>query len=217
MAARLEDYALIGDCHSAALVSRDGSIDWLCLPRFDSGACFAALLGTETNGCWRLAPAGGVKSVSRRYEPGTAILATTWETESGALEVLDFMAVRSDDPHVIRIVKGLRGTVEVQSEMIFRFDYGTVVPWVTRRKNGIDAIAGPDMLRLTAPVRLENADFKTRARFTLAAGETCSFVMTWYPSNRPEPDEIDALAELGRSRNFWRQWLASARNGRPRE
>jgi hypothetical protein len=158
MPSRIEDYALIGDCHTAALVARDGSIDWLCLPRFDSGACFAALLGKPEHGRWLVAPAGEVRRTQRRYRQDTLILETDFETDSGAVAVIDSLPVRDRHPHLVRIVKGKRGEVHMRLELMFRFDYGSIVPWVESIKGGIRAIAGPDAVRLLAPVELHHED-----------------------------------------------------------
>src|SRR5215216_3304365 len=163
---RIEDYALIGDCQSAALVSRTGSIDWLCWPRFDSDACFAALLGTPDNGRWLLAPAGEIRSVRRHYRDETLVLETEFTTDSGTVAVIDFMPPRSTVPDLVRIVEGRRGQVPMNLELVIRFDYGSIVPWVQRHKRGIWAFAGPDMLSLRTDVQLHGRDFKTLADFT---------------------------------------------------
>ena len=144
----LEDYAIIGDCQTAALVGVDGSIDWLCFPRFDSGACFAALLGDEENGRWKIAPTQEVRRRSRRYRPGTLLLETDFETETGAARVTDFMPPRDETPDLVRVVEGRRGTVRMRMELVIRFDYGSIIPWVQRITGGVSAIAGPDMVRL---------------------------------------------------------------------
>src|SRR5688572_19017632 len=158
MPLRIEDYALIGDCQTAALVGRDGSIDWLCLPRFDSDACFAALLGTPDHGRWQIAPAAPVRSVRRAYRGDSLVLDTEFETDGGAVRVTDFMPLRGKAPDVVRIVEGQRGQVPMRSELVIRFDYGSMVPWVRRAADGIRAIAGPDSLQLhtTAETRGEN-------------------------------------------------------------
>src|SRR5437660_4605200 len=158
---RIEDYALIGDLQTAALVSREGSIDWCCFPRFDSGACFAALLGTPEHGRWLLAPADPIRSVSRSYREGTLILETDFETDEGKVSVIDFMPLRDKQPDLARIVVGRRGTVRMRCELVSRFDYGSVVPWVRKEKGGIQAIAGPDLLHLCTPVALHGEDLTT--------------------------------------------------------
>ena len=170
MSSRIEDYALIGDLHTAALVGRDGSIDWLCLPRFDSGACFAALLGTPDNGRWLIAPRGEAKAVRRRYTDGTLVLETEFETAEGTAAVIDCMPVRTHTPHLLRVVEGRRGRTAMHTELVIRFDYGSAVPWVQRLDGGLSAIAGPDRLvfRTTAP--LTNKHFKTTSEFTVDAG-----------------------------------------------
>src|SRR5579872_2618557 len=165
MALRIEDYALIGDCETAALVGRDGSIDWLCLPRFDSGACFAALLGKPDNGRWLLAPASEVRNVRRHYRDGTFVLETTFETATGVVTLIDCMAVRTEAPVVVRCVRGDHGQVPMRMELIIRFDYGWVVPWVRRVKEGLKAIAGPDTLLLRTDVETRGEDKTTVAEF----------------------------------------------------
>src|SRR5437867_7572469 len=154
MAGRIEDYALLGDTHTAALVSRTGSIDWLCLPRFDSGACFAGLLGEPGHGRWLVAPTAEQSGSSRRYRPDTLVLETDFEVDGGAVRVIDFMPPRTENPVVVRIVEGLHGEVEVETELVLRFGYGTVVPWVRRLDDALFAIAGPDALRIDTPVEL---------------------------------------------------------------
>ena len=206
MAARIEDYAMIGDCHTAALVSRDGSIDWLCLPRFDSAACFAALLGTPEHGRWLLAPAGGVRSIRRRYRDGTLILETDYETDTGMVTVTDCMPVRGQAPDLIRTVEGKRGTVAMRMELIIRLDYGSTVPWVQRIDGGISAIAGPDRLVLITPVPLHGEGLTTVAEFTVTAGHRESFTLLWHPSHEELPAPIDPYwAVLGTER-WWRDW-----------
>ncbi|MEO8797424.1 MAG: trehalase-like domain-containing protein, partial [Polyangiaceae bacterium] len=152
MASPIEDYALLADCQSVALVAKDGSIDWLCLPRFDSGACFAALLGDADNGRWQIAPVGPVRSTSRRYREGTMVLETTYETDEGSVLVVDAMPVRTEVPDIARVIVGLRGTVRMRMELVVRFDYGSIVPWVQQIEGGLQATAGPDRLRLITPV-----------------------------------------------------------------
>jgi len=190
--ARIEDYALIGDCESAALVGRDGSIDWLCWPRFDSAACFAALLGTVENGRWKLAPAKAFEA-RRRYRPETLILETEFETDTGAVTLVDFMPVRGTQSDLVRTLVGRRGRVAMEMELVLRFDYGASVPWVTRfaEGKGIRAISGPDKVVLCAPVPLENRDMRTRARFEVEAGQTLSFVLTYGPSHLEIPSPVD--------------------------
>ncbi|OWK36249.1 glycoside hydrolase family 15 protein [Fimbriiglobus ruber] len=207
MAGRIEDYALIGDCETAALVGRDGSIDWLCLPRFDSPACFAALLGTPDNGRWQIAPAGEVRATRRAYRQDTLVLDTEFETADGTVAVTDFMPhVRGAAPDLVRIVRGVRGRVRVRSEFIIRTDYGSIVPWVRREDGGIVAIAGPVAIRLTSPVETRGENFTTVAEFDVAEGETVPFVMTGYRSYDPPPPKIDPHAELTDTVARWRKW-----------
>ena len=204
----IEDYALIGDCETAALVGRDGSIDWLCWPRFDSGACFAALLGTRDHGRWRIAPVDPAARAQRAYREDSMILETNWETSSGAVSVIDFMPIRDGLSDLVRIVVGKRGKLEIDMEVLLRFDYGESVPWVTRLSdaNGICAIAGPDMVVLTAPVELSGRDFAHVARFEVSEGERLAFVLTYTQSHLNMPPPIDAIAALEQTESFWKQW-----------
>jgi GH15 family glucan-1,4-alpha-glucosidase len=188
---RIEDYALIGDCQTAALVARDGSIDWLCLPRFDSDACFAGVLGTPRNGRWQIAPAAPVRSSHRRYLGDTLVLETVFETDSGSVAIIDFMPVRETVPDVVRIVEGRRGTVVLRMELAIRFDYGSVVPWVQKVDGGILAIAGPNALRVQTPARMRGENLTTVAEFTVAEQERIPFVLTWYRSYDAAPKPID--------------------------
>ncbi|HEV7252699.1 MAG TPA: glycoside hydrolase family 15 protein [Mesorhizobium sp.] len=214
MPSRIEDYALIGDCETAALVARDGSIDWLCWPRFDSGACFAALLGGPEHGRWRIAPdvpAGSPDAavrVTRRYRPDTLILETEFETADGAVTLIDFMPPRSGASDLVRLVVGRRGRVRLCTELAIRFDYGAVVPWVTRLPDGLDlqAVAGPDRVVLHTPVELHGENLKSVGAFTVAAGETVPFVLTYNPSHLPFPRRIDPQAALIETEAFWRDW-----------
>jgi GH15 family glucan-1,4-alpha-glucosidase len=205
--ARIEDYALLGDLQTAALVERGGSIDWLCFPRFDSGACFAALLGTPEHGRWLLAPQHGGTS-ARRYLHDTLVLETTWETDEGSARVLDFMPPRGRAPDVVRIVEGLRGRVRMRSELIIRFDYGQIVPWVHRVDGSRVAVAGPDAVcfRTPAPTRGEN--MHTVSELVVDEGERVPFVLTWYPSHESPPDAIDPEVSLAETESFWREWNA---------
>ncbi|HYB43295.1 MAG TPA: glycoside hydrolase family 15 protein [Candidatus Methylomirabilis sp.] len=208
MAARIEDYALIGDCHAGALVALDGSIDWLCLPRFDSAACFAALVGTSDHGRWRLAPAAPARAVRRRYREDTLVLETEYETEAGVVAVVDAMPPRTLAPEVIRLVEGRRGQVAMQLDLVIRFDYGSVIPWVRRAADGISAIAGPDAVRLRTPVELTGVDFRTVSNFTVSAGQRVPFCLTWYASHLPEPPPSDAEARIREAEAWWRAWSA---------
>jgi GH15 family glucan-1,4-alpha-glucosidase len=206
MPAWIEDYALLADCQSAALVARDGSIDWLCLPRFDSGACFAALLGSPENGRWQIAPAGRVQSVRRRYREGTMVLETAYETDDGSVTVIDAMPIRTAVPDVVRVVEGTRGAVPMRMELVIRFDYGSVVPWVQRVEGGLQAIAGPDLLRLVSPVEMRGENLKTVADFVVRAGERVPFVLTWYPSHQPAPARIDPDEAIEQTALDWKTW-----------
>src|SRR6516164_9703959 len=204
---RIEDYALISNCATAALVGRNGSIDWLCLPRFDSAACFAALLGEPEQGRWLIAPVDPAYRVERRYLNGSLILVTMFETAEGAVELVDFIGLRHGFSDIVRLVRGLWGRVSMQTEFILRFDYGSVVPWVERlAEGGISAIAGPErvVLRTTAPLRGE--DLKTVGEFEVSAGDTVPFMLTYGPSHQPAPRPVDAERALHSALAFWRRW-----------
>src|SRR5690348_7835536 len=204
---RIEDYALIGDLQTSALVGCNGSVDWLCLPRFDSASCFTALLGEEKHGRWLIAPAGEVRSVSRRYREGTLILETDFETAGGTARVIDFMPPRDGGaPQLIRIVQGLRGHVPMRMQLIIRFGYGLSVPWVQRVPGGIVAQAGPDAVHLSTPVELHGENLTTVAEFTVGEGSSGRFALSWFPSyERPGRTE-DAHAALARTQAWWREW-----------
>jgi GH15 family glucan-1,4-alpha-glucosidase len=207
MPSRLEDYALIGDCETAGLVARDGSLDWLCLPRFDSGACFAALLGTPEHGRWQIAPAGEIKKVERAYRDGTIILETTFETAEGSVTLIDGMAIRAENPVLIRCVRGERGQVPMHMHLVIRFDYGSIVPWVTRlEEGGIRAIAGPDTLLLRTKVPLRGEDHCTVADFTVSKGEEATFMLSWHASHRQDPPDANPLRFLRKAERDWRKW-----------
>ena len=208
MPLRIEDYALIGDCQTAALVARDGSIDWLCLPRFDSGTCFAALLGTPEHGRWLIAPVGGVRKVNRHYRPGTLVLETVFETEDGEVAVIDFMPPRSQVPELIRVVEGRRGRVPMHLELVIRFDYGSIIPWVRHLDRGLSAIAGPDRIRLRTGVELHGIDYRTVAEFAVAEGQREIFELAWQPAHLPEPREFAVLRALEETEQWWRDWSA---------
>ena len=198
---------MIGDCHTAALVSKQGSIDWLCLPYFDSGACFAGLLGTEDNGHWSISPAEPVRSVRRRYREGTLILETEFETDSGSVLLIDCMSPRSRMPRLLRLVVGTRGQVEMNLELVIRFDYGSIVPWVRRSDGGISAIAGPDMLKLRTPIPLRGENLKTVATFTVNEGEKVPFDLTWFPSCEDQPSASANVVEAIQStQEWWQEW-----------
>jgi GH15 family glucan-1,4-alpha-glucosidase len=206
VSARIEDYALIGDCETAALVSRSGSIDWLCFPRFDSPACFAALLGTAEHGQWRIAPADGVKAVRRRYLGDTLILDTEFATDSGIVSIIDFMPVRSGLPDVARIVVGRRGRVRMRMDLTIRFDYGSIVPWVRAVPNGIVAVGGPDSLLLQTPVPVHGEGFHTVADFVVHEGQRVPFDLTWFPSHQSPARELDCEAALAQTQAWWTEW-----------
>ena len=211
MSVRIEDYALIGDCKSAALVSRDGSIDWLCWPRFDSEACFAALLGTSDHGRWLVAPRETAR-VTRRYRPGTLILETCFETEEGAATLVDFMPFHDDHSEIVRLVIGTRGKMAMHTELVLRFGYGSVVPWVTRLENGaLRAIAGPDMVVLRTPVHVTGKDMTTIGAFTVGRGESIPFVLSYARSHKALPQELDPTASLEATEKFWTGWSAKCR------
>src|SRR6201987_1813588 len=194
---RIEDYALISDCATAALVGLNGSIDWLCLPRFDSTACFAALLGEPEHGRWLIAPADPSYRVERRYLNGSLILVTMFESAGGAVEVVDFVGLRHGFSDIVRLVRGLRGRVPMQTEFILRFDYGAVVPWVERlAEGGISAIAGPERVLLRTPAPLRGEDLKTVGEFAVGAGETVPFVMSYGLSHLPRRQPLDAEQAL---------------------
>src|SRR5438045_2844713 len=206
---RIEDYALISNCATAALVGRNGSIDWLCLPRFDSAACFAALLGEPEHGLWLIAPADPSRRVERRYLNSSLILVTMFETAEGVVELVDFIALRHGFSDIVRLVRGLRGRVAMQSEFILRFDYGAVVPWVERLpEGGISAIGGPERVVLRTPAPLRGEDLKTVGEFDVRAGETSPLVMSYGPSHLPRPQHIDAQQALRRVETFWRRWTS---------
>jgi GH15 family glucan-1,4-alpha-glucosidase len=207
MPARIEDYGLVGDLQTAALISREGSVDWLCFPRFDSGACFAALLGDESHGRWVIAPSTWTREVSRRYILDTLILETEWRTHDGRVLVTDFMPPRGEAPDLVRIVEGLEGTVEFRTELVIRFDYGSIVPWVRRvDEETLLAVAGPDALSLRTPVPLRGEDFTTRGEFTVSPGERVPFVLTWFPSHQSPPTRVDPDQALADTHEYWNDW-----------
>ncbi len=211
MPARIEDYALIGDCHTAALVARDGSMDWLCLPRFDSGACFAALLGSPDHGRWRVGPAVPARATRRRYRGDSLVLETEHDVDGGTVRVVDCMPPRTAAPDVVRIVEGVRGRVPVRSDLAIRFDYGAIVPWVQRSEGGIRAIAGPDTLFLRTPAPLRGEGFTTVSEFTVGEGERVSFDLTWCPTCDLRPEAIDAEAAVAETERWWTEWAARCR------
>jgi GH15 family glucan-1,4-alpha-glucosidase len=204
--ARIEDYGLISDLQTAALVGRDGSIDWACFPRFDSGATFAALLGTDDNGRWIVSPSGDFWERGRRYRPNTLVLETEWESDSGIVRVIDFMPPRGEAPDIVRIVEGVEGEVEMSSELVIRYDYGMTVPWVRRIDGGRIAVAGPDGLCFRTPVENRGENMRTLGEFTVRAGDRVPFVLTWYPSNQRPPDPIDPETALQETVDYWTDW-----------
>jgi GH15 family glucan-1,4-alpha-glucosidase len=214
MPGRIEDYALVGDCETAALIHRDGSVDWLCWPRFDSGAIFAALLGNSDNGRWLLSAAEPNCRVTRRYRSDTLILETEIEGVAGSVTVIDFMPPRGQASDLVRLVMGRSGRLAMSTKLTFRFDYGEVIPWVTRDDAGeLRAVAGPDMVVLRTPVPLRGENMHTVGEFDVAAGETAAFVLSYGSSHMPPPAPIDALAALKDTENFWRDWTARSTLG----
>ena len=208
MAAKIEDYALIGDCETAALVDKNGSIDWLCWPDFSSAACFASLLGSEENGYWKISPAEGKGKTTRRYRPHTLILETTFEHKSGSFRLIDFMPVRQRNSHIVRIVEGIRGKVPVRMEMALRFDYGLTVPWVTHVPGGVRAIAGPNLAVLRASVPLSGENMRTVADFTVSKGDRVGFSLSYGLSYKRNPAKIDLARTLRQAEQSWRRWSA---------
>jgi len=209
MSSKIEDYALLGDCETAALVGRDGSIDWLCWPRFDSCACFAALLGEREHGRWLITTTDKAARISRRYRDDTLILETDFETADGTVTLVDFMPPRGKTSNVVRMIVGRRGRVAMRSEFILRFDYGSLVPWVTRMEDdGLLAVSGPDMVVLRTPVQLRGKDFTTIGDFTVSAGQTIPFVLTYSASHLSPPVPIDAQKALVDAETFWRRWIS---------
>ncbi len=197
---------MIGDCHTAALVSKEGSIDWLCFPHFDSPACFAALVGNEDHGHWSISPVEPIRKLSRRYWDGSLILETEFETDSGSVVLQDCMTPGNDSPELLRLVIGKSGQVAMKMELVIRFDYGSVIPWVTSTDRGIDAIAGPDRLALRTDIPLRGEDLKTVAEFTAKAGQKIAFDLAWYPSYRAEPTERNVEKEIKDAEHWWNQW-----------
>jgi GH15 family glucan-1,4-alpha-glucosidase len=218
MSLPIEQYALIGDCHTAALIGSDGSMDWLCFPRFDSAACFAALLGGPEHGRWLLAPAGKVKSVRRCYVGDSLILQTDFHTQRGSVRVIDFMPLSDERWDVVRIVRGLSGKVRLKMELIVRFDYGSIVPWVHRTDDILEMTAGPDTLELSSSVAVEGENMKTIAEFWVATGEQESFVLNYRPSHFATRPSVHANKALKKTAAHWHRWSARGRHqGRWRE
>lgn len=217
MPSRIEDYALLGDCETAALVGRDGSIDWMCCPRFDSAACFAALLGSAENGRWLIAPADPSPRVARYYRDGTLILETNFETGDGAATLIDFMPLGRAGTNLIRLVVGRSGRVAMRTELVIRFDYGSAVPWVTQLEDGtgLQAVAGPDMITLRTPITLRGEDLKTIGKFSVGPGEIVPFVLTYTASHASAPRGIDAQAALRETEELWRSWSSRCKHAGP--
>jgi GH15 family glucan-1,4-alpha-glucosidase len=210
LSCKIEDYGLIGDCEAAALVGRDGSIDWLCWPAFDSDACFAALLGTSKNGRWQIAPAGEITKSSRRYWDNTLILETRFETANGVVALIDFMPPRGNASDVVRLVRGVRGRVKLRMQLVIRFGFGTDIPWVKKNPDGpgLLAICGQDMTVLRTPVETRGEDLTTVADFEVGEGETIPFVLTYGPSHLPVPEPIDPAQALQDTEDFWTEWCS---------
>jgi GH15 family glucan-1,4-alpha-glucosidase len=208
VAAPIEDYGLIGDLQTVALVSRSGGIDWLCVPRFDSGAIFASLLGTDENGHWTIRPEGAFRTPRRRYRGDTLVLETEFETPQGTARLVDFMPPRGETPDVVRIVEGVQGSVDMRMELVLRFDYGSVVPWVRNLDGNLIGIAGPDAVSLRTPVELQGRDLRTFAEFRVREGERVPFVLTWFPSHRvaDQPEPVDAEEALKQTVQYWEDW-----------
>ena len=208
MPERIEDYALLGDLQTAALVGRSGSVDWLPFPRFDSSSCFGALLGGREHGRWLIAPAGAGPATDRRYRDDTLILESEWQTNGGRVRVIDFMPPRETTPDIVRIVEGLDGSVEMRTELVIRLDYGSVVPWVRRLDaQTLLAVGGPDALVLRTPIDLEPEGMTHTAEFTVRAGDRVPFVLTWFPSHTDLPRTVDAEDALRDTNSFWSEWM----------
>ena len=208
MPSRIEDYAMVGDLQTAALVGADGSVDWLCFPRFDSSACFAALLGEEANGRWRMAPTSGGRCTRRRYIENTLVLETEWETPGGTVRVVDCMPPRGMAPGLVRVVEGVEGRVEITSELAICFDYGHVLPWIIVEGREVRAVAGPDALWLRASAPHEETEGKIVSRFSVSEGERVPFVLTWTPSYSERPLAIDGLQAVDDTKRFWEEWAS---------
>lgn len=213
--ARIEDYAFLSDTQTGALVSRDGCVDWLCFPRFDSGACFAALLGDRKNGRWSFWPEGETTATRRRYRGDTLVLETEIETAEGTVRLIDFMPPRGENPDIVRIIEGVSGSVRMKMDLIIRFDYGQLIPWVRKRDGDLEAIAGPDALILRTPVKTHGEDLTTVADFTVTEGERVPFVLTWFPSHEKAPRAINPEHALKQTEEYWSSWAKRCRAGGP--
>jgi GH15 family glucan-1,4-alpha-glucosidase len=212
---RIEDYAFLSDTQTSALVGRDGSVDWLCFPRFDSGACFAALLGDRKNGRWKFTPEGEVKATSRRYRGDTLILETEIETAEGAVRLIDFMPPRGENPDIVRIIEGLRGKVRMKMDLTIRFDYGHIIPWVRQGHGGLEVIAGPDALILRTPIETRGEDLATVAEFDVNEGDRVPFVLTWFASHDDPPRAIHPEHALQQTEKYWTSWSKRCRDESP--
>ncbi|HSD21954.1 MAG TPA: glycoside hydrolase family 15 protein [Anaeromyxobacter sp.] len=208
MALRIEDYAIVGDMQSIALVGRDGSVDWLCWPRFDSDACFAALLGSPEHGRWRIAPRLEPRRVSRRYRPGTLVLETELEVEGGRVRIVDFMPPRHEVPDLVRVVEGVEGRVGMELDLRLRMEYGARRPWLRHLDGGVAALAGPDAVLLRSPLSCDLAEDCAHRTFEVEAGQRIPFTLTWFPSHRAPPEPIDPLEEIEDTARFWTEWSA---------
>ncbi len=208
MALRIEDYAIVGDMQSIALVGRDGSVDWLCWPRFDSDACFAALLGSPDHGRWRIAPRLEPRRVSRRYRPGTLVLETELEVEGGRVRIVDFMPPRHEVPDLVRVVEGVEGRVAMELDLRLRMEYGARRPWLRHLDGGVAALAGPDAVLLRSPLSCDLAEDCANRTFEVEAGQRIPFTLTWYPSHHAPPEPIDPLQEIEDTERFWTEWSA---------
>ena len=217
MSSLIEDYAIIGDTETVALVGRDGSIDWMCVPRFDGGACFAALLGGHEHGRWLIRPSARVDQVERTYMGDTLVLETVFHSSTGSAALIDFMPIRDEDATAVRIVEGRSGTVDFRMELVVRFDYGYIVPWVKHHDGGIAALGGSDALRLTTPVTLKSRDLATFSEFEVNEGDRVPFVLTWFESHKDTPDAIDAFKALDGTRQWWTDWSARCSYEGPRK
>ncbi|MEO6788913.1 MAG: glycoside hydrolase family 15 protein, partial [Chthoniobacteraceae bacterium] len=208
---KIEDYGIIGDTHTVALVGRNGSIDWLCLPRFDSAACFAALLGDGENGCWKIAPDEEITATRRSYRKGTLILETEFETAGGCVRLIDCMPVRARDADVVRVVQGVRGRVKMKMRLIVRFDYGSIMPWIRRLDDRLEAVAGPDALSFWSDVETHGEGFSTVAEFEVSEGQTISFDLLWHRSHEPPEKRSDTLGKVAETERWWLDWTAGAK------
>lgn len=208
MSQGIEDYALIGDTQTAALIGRDGSIDWWCVPRFDSGAVFAALVGSNENGRWQIAPAGGIQSVERRYRDDTLVLETTFHTDEGTIRITDCMPIRGKTVDIVRVVEGLSGRVPIHMELVIRFDYGSIIPWVQRADGDLRAVAGPDAMVLRTPVHTHGAGRATVADFVVETGDSVPFVLAYHASHEPAPRAVDARRAVKDTARWWHRWAS---------